>query len=359
MGAVVAFSNRAGEVPSTAPGVLGAVLVAAALGLCWVNVRLALLVALAGVGVTALGETVGLAAYILIAGVSFEAGRRDGGWTSVAGTVLLVAGACASTAVAGSDSLVPFSFMAPAAWAAGRALREREVAAARLADRARELEAEREAFARLSVRYERARIAAELHDIVAHAVSVMVVQATAGQRLAAVDPARTAQTFGIIAGAARQAEEETGRLVALLAAEDAIAPAPDLAMLEELVARAVGSGLDVTLALCGDREGLPAASVELAYRVVRESLTNALRYASAAAVRVRVDGGSDGLLVEVTNGPAPVAAALAGTGTRQGLRGLRERTGAIGGSFDAGPTGDGGWHVRARLPRRVATGVAG
>ena len=91
----------------------------------------------------------------------------------------------------------------------GRALRERELVAAQLAERVRELEEEREAHAALSVRYERARIASELHDIVAHAISVMVVQASAGQRLAH-DPEATAETFEAIAGAARQAEQDMG-----------------------------------------------------------------------------------------------------------------------------------------------------
>src|SRR5215218_8475760 len=144
--------------------------------------------------------------------------------------------------------------------------------------RARELEDEREAHAALSVRYDRARIAGELHDIVAHAISVMVVQASAGQRLAH-DPEGTAEAFCAIAGAAREAEEDMGRLVALLAERDAVGPAPDLALVEELVARAAGSGLDVSLRLEGEREGLPAEIAHMAYRVVQEGLTNALRYA--------------------------------------------------------------------------------
>ena len=101
-------------------------------------------------------------------------------------------------------------------WGAGRAMRAHEVVAGRLKERAAELAEEREAYAQLSVRYERARIAAELHDIVAHAISVMVVQASAGQRLAAVDPELTTETFHVIADAARQAEDDMGRLVALL-----------------------------------------------------------------------------------------------------------------------------------------------
>jgi signal transduction histidine kinase len=292
------------------------------------------------------------------AGVAFYAGRREGWWAGLAALAALVL----SFEIAlrfSEDQLVPTVLVLAAAWGAGRALGEREVVAARLAERMRELEDEREAHAALSVRYERARIASELHDIVAHAISVMVIQAAAGQRLAAHDPEATAETFAVIAGAARQAEQDMGRLVALLGDEDAIGPAPDLGLVEELVARAAGSGLDVTLRFEGSREGLPASVVQAAYRVVREGLTNSLRYAAGAAVRVLVDGRSDDLVVEVVNGPALRASALAGAGTGNGIRGLRERVGEVGGTLHAGPEPDGGWRLTARLPRRAPLILAG
>jgi signal transduction histidine kinase len=234
-------------------------------------------------------------------------------------------------------------------WATGRLLRDRERLASALAERADELDAEREAHAALSVRYERSRIASELHDIVAHAISVMVVQASAGQRLAARDPELTAETFDVIAGAARQAEEDMGRLVALLGDDDALGAAPDLALVEELVGRAAGSGLDVTLRLEGEREGLPAPVTDAAYHVVQEGLTNALRYACGAAVAVHVRGDRGALAVEVVNGPGRGADGVAGLGTGSGLAGLRERVAACGGRLDAGPTAEGGWRLAARL----------
>jgi signal transduction histidine kinase len=270
--------------------------------------------------------------------------------------VLTGAGALAAALIGVSEAA--FLFTVPAGWGAGRALRERELVAAQLADRARELEEEREAFAALSVRYERARIASELHDIVAHAISVMVIQATAGQRLAARDPERTAETFAVIADAARQAEADMGRLVALLGDEDANAPAPDLALVEELVARAAGSGLDVTLRLEGERENLAAPAAEVAYRVVQEGLTNALRYAAGAPVTVLVRGEREALVVEVENEPAKAARALSGAGTGNGLRGLRERVDAFGGTLDAGPRPDGGWRLAARVPLQSIVRVA-
>jgi signal transduction histidine kinase len=275
---------------------------------------------------------------------------------------LVALAALAGSLLAGTsldDGGVPLLILVGAAWVAGAALREREQVAAQLAERGRELESEREAHAELSVRYERARIASELHDIVAHAISVMVIQAGAGRRIAARDPEATAEVFEAIAGAAREAEQDMGRLVALLGDERAIGPAPDLALVEELVARSAASGLDVTLRLEGDREGLPPEAGELAYRVVQEGLTNALRYAAGAAVAVVVRGEPAMLVVELRNGPAAAEAALAGAGTGNGLQGLRERVGACGGRLEAGPVTGGGWQVSARLPRRLTRAPIG
>jgi signal transduction histidine kinase len=297
-------------------------------------------------------DDLSLATVILVPVHAFAAARRDGGWGGFP-SLIAFAGVWVAGAALTQDAVVPAVLIPGTSWLAGRALRERERVAAQLAERALELEGEREAYARLAVRFERARIASELHDIVAHAISVMVVQAGAGQRLASHDPQATAETFEAIAGAAREAEQDMGRLVALLGDDQAIGPAPDLALLEELVARAAGSGLNVTLRLEGDREGLPAALGETAYRVVQEGLTNALRYAAGAPVSVLLRGAPGELVVEVENGPGAVDAALAGSGTGNGLRGLRERVTARGGTLRAGSTQAGGWILTARLRARV------
>jgi signal transduction histidine kinase len=307
------------------------------------------------IGCAIQGELPGGDAFVvlpLLAAYGVCAGRWDGWRSGYVG--LAVLGAAATVAASsGHDSFVPYLLLLGASWGAGRALRERERVAAQLVSRGRELEEEREAYAALSVRYERARIASELHDIVAHAISVVVVQATAGQRLMH-DPEATAETFVAIAEAARQAEQDIGRLVALLGDDSAIGPAPDLALVEELVARAAGSGLDVTLRLEGEREGLPSEVAETAYRVVQEGLTNALRYAAGVRVEVRVRVEREDLIVRVENGPAPGRAALSDVGTGNGLRGLRERVDACGGRLEAGPTAANGWLLSARLPRRIA-----
>lgn len=334
-----------------AAGVAGGAVVGGALGGARRRTRAACLVAVAALlAMAPSGASFGVA--LLVAAHAFCAGRREGRFAGLLALAALV-GALELGVLFAHEAGVPALLIPAAGWGAGRALREREQVAAQLAERVRELEEEREAHAALSIRYERARIASELHDIVAHAISVMVIQASAGQRLAARDPEATAETFEAIAGAARQAEQDMGRLVALLGDEDAIGPAPDLALVEELVARAAGSGLHVTLRLEGEREGLPASFSETAYHVVQEGLTNALRYAAGAAVRVRVRGDSDALLVEVSNAPAASERALAGAGSGTGLQGLRERVGVSGGTLEAGPTSDGGWRLSARLPRRA------
>ena len=191
-------------------------------------------------------------------------------------------------------------FGIPAAWAAGRMVRERELVAVELERRNRELEEEREAYAQLSVRYERAKIASELHDIVAHAISVMVVQASAGQRIAQVDAAATGEVFEAIAGAAREAEQDMQRLVGLLSDED-VPSAPDLTLIDELVARANRTGLQVSLRIEGGCADLDPALAQVAFRVIQEGLTNALRYAASAPVSACIRGEPDALVVEVLN----------------------------------------------------------
>jgi len=289
-------------------------------------------------------------AYALIPAHAFLAGRWDPHWRGLGGPIALSVTAEIG-AFRADDSQGVFVVAVIALWLAGRAVRERELLAAALAERVEELAREQEAYAQLSVRYERARIAAELHDVVAHAISVMVIQAGAGQRLAASDPQRTREAFEAIAGAAREAESDLGRLVELLGEQEATGTLPDLALIEELVARAADSGLDVCLRMEGDTGNLPVQVVALAHRVVQEGVTNALRYATGAPVRVLVRGDRQAMLVEVANDPATGDAAFADSGTGNGLRGLRERAAALGGTIQAGPCTGGGWRLAAHLPR--------
>jgi signal transduction histidine kinase len=248
-------------------------------------------------------------------------------------------------ALAGTSEVALLMFTVPG-FLAGTVFRLRREAADELVQRGRELEEERELFADLALRHER-RIAAELHDIVAHAISVMVIQAAAGQRLVDTDPARARQTFAAIAESARQGREDLRRLIDLLGGT-AVA-GPDLSLIDEVVGRAARSGLDVSCRFEGDRDGVAAATAHVAFRVVQESLTNALRYAPGAAVRVLVNGSGRGLTVTIENDPSACEPpALSGTG--RGLVGLRERVHDLGGQLLTGPTAGGGWLVEAALP---------
>jgi signal transduction histidine kinase len=265
----------------------------------------------------------------------------------------------------GAAYLIPFSYLAEMnSWvatlmftvppyAAGTVLRLRRETADELAVRAQELEDERELFSAIALRHERARIASELHDIVGHAISVMVIQAAAGQRLVDADPERAKEAFAAISESARQGTRDLERLIELLAgSEDRDGGwRPDLSLVDEVVSRAGRSGLKVTCRFEGDRERVPEPVAQLAFRVVQESLTNALRYAPGADVRItiRVDEAGQGLAVRVENDrAAEVVAPLSTTG--RGLVGLRERIATLGGHFSAGATGVGGWAVEARLP---------
>jgi signal transduction histidine kinase len=264
-------------------------------------------------------------------------------------------------ATCGLAYLLPFSILSEeTSWvaalmftvppfAAGTVLRLRRETADELAVRLQELEEERELFGEIALRHERARIASELHDIVGHAISVMVIQAAAGQRLVDADPVRASEAFAAISESARQGTKDLENLVELL--DGSTDGGPDLSLVDEVVSRAGRSGLNITCRFEGDRDRVPEPVARVAFRVVQESLTNALRYAPGADVRVvvSVDGAGRGLSVRIENGHAVSRAApLVGTG--RGLIGLRGRVLSLGGQFSAGATGVGGWAVVARLP---------
>ena len=304
------------------------------------------------------GQLLPFGAEALIGAHCFAAARYSDRRGAVLGLVAL-GGSSLVQGVVADASLVPFLLLAGTAWLPGRAVREREVVAAALAERARELTEEQEAYAALAVRHERARIAAELHDIVAHAISVMVVQAGAGQRVAAADPALAGEAFAAIAGAARQAEDDMGRLVVLLSDDDPAGSGvdtadADLALVEDLVAHAARSGLDVALRLEGRCDGVPGAVAHAAHRVVQESLTNALRYAAGAAVRVRVRGDAETLELEVVNGPAPGRPRSPGWAPGTGCAACTSASRPAAAGSTPARCREGGWRVAARLPQRAA-----
>ncbi|MDV3223055.1 sensor histidine kinase [Intrasporangium sp.] len=234
------------------------------------------------------------------------------------------------------------------AYLAGHGLRVSEDRA--VASGARAAEVERAARERTltAVADERARIARELHDIVAHSVSVMVVQAGAAEQAALDDPEFARRALGTIRETGTGALAEMRRLVTVLRAPETadLAPQPGVAALPALVEAARESGLRVNLAVTGHRPHLPAGLDLTAYRIVQEALTNIRRHSAADRAEVAVDFGSDALTISVRDeGPARDDAAEPG----HGLLGMRERVALFGGQLEAARHGT-GFAVRAVLP---------
>jgi signal transduction histidine kinase len=236
------------------------------------------------------------------------------------------------------------------AWLVGRELRRRRRELALLRERTSRLEHEREEQARTAVIDERARIARELHDVVAHSVSVMVVQAQAGPRMLA-DPDQAAAAFRSIETVGRQALVELRRLLGILRTGDeelVIGPQPGLGSLDSLVDQVREAGLPVELRVEGEQVQLPPGVDLSAYRIVQEALTNALKHAGAARAEIVVRFGDAALELEILDdGPG---AGPAANGGGHGLIGMRERAGLYGGVLEAGTRVGGGYAVRARLP---------
>jgi len=241
-----------------------------------------------------------------------------------------------------------------APWLVGVVIRDRLQMNKSLIEVGQKLEIESQQLAEEAVRLERARIARELHDIVGHCVSVMVVQAYAGERLAGTDPNSATQAFDHIADAASQAKQEIAHLVVLLGDDPPIRPDRELAEnLNGLVDGARTIGLDICLHVTGHPEDVPPDSAVVAYRVVQESITNALKHSPGAPINISVDCGTD-VAIDVINSVArsddPYLATLGGG---HGLRGIRERVNGLGGSFSAGPDDPGAWRVSVRFPVRL------
>ena len=212
-------------------------------------------------------------------------------------------------------------------------------------------ERERDAAARIAVAEERARIARELHDIVAHAVSVMVLQVGAVRHnLPATVAAEDRDALGRVEQAGRTALVEMRRLLGAMRREGdglELAPQPGLDSLDDLLERVGRAGLPVRLHVDGEVSPLPRAIDLSAYRILQEGLTNALKHASASRADVTVRYGPDELEVEVIDDGA---GATTNDGLGHGLVGIRERVKIYGGDMNAGPAPEGGFVLRARLP---------
>nr|WP_248296897.1 histidine kinase [Streptomyces sp. S1D4-11] len=285
-------------------------------------------------------------------------------WTSGTGR-LLIALAGMSLAVAGGAVVL----------LARARRRHRRV----LEERGWLLEREREAAARTAVAAERARIARELHDIVSHKVSLMVVSASAAREVLVTLPGEAEAALRAVEGAGRDAMTELRHLLGLLAPSpdgdddraerygegdlSGLAPQPSLSRLSTLVDRIAFTGLPVEVRISGEPRPLPPGIDVTAYRIVQEALTNALKYGAGGKAAVTVRYADHSLRVEVLNsGPSVLSADPANTdagpgarkhrddGAGRGLLGLRERVAVYGGRFDARRRIGGGYRVRARIP---------
>ncbi|MFD9890859.1 sensor histidine kinase [Amycolatopsis sp. NPDC059027] len=301
-----------------------------------------------------------LALVVLMYSVVVHGGRRSKWWLLLASEMLFLIGAF----LVGGGQIAAILFVAEtavmvAAVAAGEVTRSRQLQLADARERAIEAEERRDALARAAVVEERARIAREMHDVVAHAVSTMVLQSEGARLLGMRDPGAVDEALRTIGVTGREAVAELRRILGLLRESGTgTEPQPGAGALGELVGKVRSAGLEARLVVEGDREGIPPGAVLTAHRIVQEALTNVVKHAPPGArctVTVRYGTSDDPhrtVVVEVGNdgghGPRPHAAERSGAG--YGIRGMRERASMFGGEVTAEPRPDGGFLVTALLP---------
>jgi len=288
--------------------------------------------------IEAIGFFILLAVY---SGAAHTSGRR----TLVAGAltvVLYVATMATDPDGINVAAIIFFGLVFGGPWAAGRAIRQRRL-------REQKLEHEK-AEAEAAIVEERSRIARELHDIVAHSISVMVLQARGGRRVIDAEPGEARTAFGVIERTGHHALEEMRRLLGMLRASDdqlALAPQPTLRQLDTLLDQVRAAGLPVEVVVEGEPAELPPGVDLSAYRIVQEALTNALKHAGPARARVVVRYCEDELELEIADDGSGTGN---GGGSGHGLIGMRERVSVYGGELQAGQRPGGGYALRARLP---------
>jgi signal transduction histidine kinase len=331
-----------------------AFLLVMALALAWRRRAPLLVLAIVMAGLTAQSATLGgseTGSLLLIAGLAVYSAAAHGARPIVGAAIALV-GAVGhglwdpeiDSVVEGLYSPLVFGLV----FLFGLAMRVRQSRTAAVEARARALEEEHRR-AREGAAEERRRIAHELHDIVAHSLGVMVLQAGAAEQVLDTSPGQAREALRLIRETGQEAVEEMARLLGLIRDErqPALEPQPSLANVDALVGRARAAGLEVELTIEGDRRPLPAALELSAFRIVQEGLTNVLKHARARSARVVVCYRDRVLELEVAD---EGGGASDGGGGGHGLAGLRERVSVFGGRLEAGRRPDGGWTLRAVLP---------
>ena len=289
-------------------------------------------------------------------GASVLLGNQRGAREARVGLVVVVV--CAAVVVLNDpgpvgDDLVSIPVLFGVGWLVGYALKERTERTEAAEERAARAERERESAARLAVAEERARIARELHDVVAHAVSVIVLQVGAVRHRMPAGAADDREALLNVEQAGRTALAEMRRLLTAMrdSSEEAeLAPHPGVDDLEHLVDEVRAAGLDVRFRVEGQPVPLPRGLELSTYRIVQEGLTNALRYAGAGTAEVAVVYTPDELRLDVRDDGRRDPSAPVVDGQGHGLIGIRERVKLFGGTMEAGPAPGGGFLLRARLP---------
>jgi signal transduction histidine kinase len=311
-----------------------------------------------GLAVAALGlSPVFLGPAILVPVYTVAAyGERPGSLLGLAAVEAAVAGVQFTPGGTGVVTWLGDALVLAAAWLLGHFVHDRRVYAAQLEQRTTQLEQAREELARRAVAEERLRIARELHDVVAHSMSVIAVQSGVGAHVAATQPEEARKALAAIEVTSRATLHELRWLLGVLREDGepqgSPAPVPGLDGLDALLARMGEGGLAVKLRVEGTRRQLPPGIDLSAYRIVQEALTNVLKHAGAARAEVVLGYGEQDLTIEVTDdGRGAAGAGGAGRpGIGHGLLGLRERVALFGGDLEVGPRPGGGFRVAARLP---------
>jgi signal transduction histidine kinase len=274
--------------------------------------------------------------------------------TAAAVTAVALVVSVASRAVENPLFAMGIYLVLVAAWGIGDNVRRRHTYLTRVQAREAAIEEEQRERERVAVGEERARIARELHDVISHNVSVMVLQAAAGADVFATHPERSREALGSIEAAGREALAELRRLLSVVQApmeeSGGLAPPPGVSRLPELVERVRATGLDVSLNVTGNDRGLPAGVDLSVYRIVQEALTNTLKHGDAAAARVELRVGDRAIDVEIVDDGTAGAQADGGAGRGHGLIGMSERAAVFGGELQAGRCSGGGFAVRASIP---------
>jgi signal transduction histidine kinase len=296
---------------------------------------------IAAMGIWFLPLQLGVALYTLAATSEARVARTAGIVSIAAMTAALAGGGGLNF----GDDAARVVFMV-AAWLLGESIRSRRAYVREIEEKAERLERERETEARRAVAEEQARIGRELHDVVAHALSVIVVQAGAAEEVFELEPRRARESIRAIEAAARSALGDLRGLLRTVHEDASYEPQPGLGSIDRLVEQVRATGLEVSLAIEGAARPLPWSVDLSAYRIVQEALTNTLKHAGAAHATVHLRYGEQLGLEIRDDGRGDTNGAGAGTG----LIGMRERVAMLGGTVKTGSLPEGGYLVSARIP---------